>query len=306
MPKVKLSKSENARKRHRINTVENTEKENHVDAVFIPDPDDSGESDHIEDDLSSIGDEGNKQGDIEMGEEYSKTQTFQSYQKVLENYSTSQKKLKEEHIYNWIDGEMMYSDTLANDILLSEVQKKKVLASSPTDLFESIIISTMFNKRLSQRDYWSSKTLLRSDVVTSSMGRREFETIKSSIKFYKPDDEDAKDKAWRVRQILNIFNDNIKTFGYFCTALSIDEIMIKFYGKISFKQFIRGKPIRFGIKMWALCGSNGYLFHFDIYCGKNKKVDFLPRIAQGSQVVLQMLQEFLFKTSPRNRLQCHI
>ena len=174
----------------------------------------------------------------------------------------------------------------------------------------------MFNKRLSQRDYWSSKALLRSDV-TSAMGRREFETIKSNIKFHKPDDEYAKDKwrsnfcgnncvivflfsklkiadanikfhkpddeyakdkAWRVRQIMNIFNQNIKTFGYFCTALSIDEMMINFYGKISFKQFIRGKPIRFGIKKWALCGSNCYLFRIDIYCGRNEKVDLLPKI----------------------------
>ncbi|XP_033225641.1 piggyBac transposable element-derived protein 3-like [Belonocnema kinseyi] len=115
------------------------------------------------------------------------------------------------------------------------------------------------------------------------MGRREYEPIKSNIKFHKPDDEDAKDKAWRVRQM-----------------------MIKFSGKISFKEFIRGKPIRFGIKMLALCASNGYSFYFDIYCGKNEKFDFLPKIVQGSRVVLQMLQEFLLKTSPRNRLQYHI
>ncbi|XP_033213707.1 piggyBac transposable element-derived protein 3-like [Belonocnema kinseyi] len=31
------------------------------------------------------------------------------------------------------------------------------------------------------------------------MGRREFETIKSNIKFHKPDHEEAKDKAWRLK-----------------------------------------------------------------------------------------------------------
>lgn len=58
--------------------------------------------------------------------------------------------------------------------------------------------------------------------------------------------------------------------------------------------------------MWALCDSNGYLFNFDIYYGKNENIDFLPKISQGSRVVLQMLHDFLTKSSPRNRLQYHI
>jgi len=48
--------------------------------------------------------------------------------------------------------------------------------------------------------------------------------------------------------MLNKFRENIQSFGYFGTALSIDEMMVKSYARTSMKQFIRGKPIRFGLK----------------------------------------------------------
>ena len=39
--------------------------------------------------------------------------------------------------------------------------------------------------------------------------------------------------------------------------VSIDKSMIPYYGKHHAKQFIKGKPIRFGFKCWAICTSKG-------------------------------------------------
>ena len=40
--------------------------------------------------------------------------------------------------------------------------------------------------------------------------------------------------------------------------LAVDEMMVRFYGHHGLNHFLRGKPIRFGFKLWALCGlSNG-------------------------------------------------
>ena len=33
------------------------------------------------------------------------------------------------------------------------------------------------------------------------------------------------------------------------------------------KQFIRGKPISFGFKLWSITSFEGYLFHAEPYCG---------------------------------------
>ena len=44
--------------------------------------------------------------------------------------------------------------------------------------------------------------------------------------------------------------------------------MVPYFGRHSAKMFIRGKPIRFGYKIWSLCGEDGYPYHLKIYTGK--------------------------------------
>lgn len=45
--------------------------------------------------------------------------------------------------------------------------------------------------------------------------------------------------------------------------------MIKFKGRLSFRQYLPAKPVKWGVKMWSLCESTtGYLHRFQIYTGK--------------------------------------
>ena len=74
--------------------------------------------------------------------------------------------------------------------------------------------------------------------------------------------------------------------------LSIDESMIPYYGCHGAKQFISGKPIRFGFNMWALTTSLDYVLQFEPYQGAigwqaadNNK----PGI--GGAVVMDLLSE---------------
>jgi hypothetical protein len=45
--------------------------------------------------------------------------------------------------------------------------------------------------------------------------------------------------------------------------------MVPYYGHHSAKMFIRGKPIRFGFKLWVLAADSGYPFNVQVYCGKS-------------------------------------
>ena len=78
-------------------------------------------------------------------------------------------------------------------------------------------------------------------------------------------------------------------FGIFEEHLAVDEMIVKYYGHNTLKQFIRGKPIRFGYKFWALCGVSGYCYNFDLYCGKSSSEDKHADLLLGSKVVLNML-----------------
>jgi hypothetical protein len=72
---------------------------------------------------------------------------------------------------------------------------------------------------------------------------------------------------------------------------SIDESMIPYYGKHYAKQYIKGKPIRFGFKNWALCTSNGYMISFEVYTGKSQNNNEERIFGLGGDVVLKLLEK---------------
>ena len=51
------------------------------------------------------------------------------------------------------------------------------------------------------------------------------------------------------------------------------------------KQFIRGKPIRFGYKVWSLASSSGYMYHMQPYSGWH------TGLGQGPSVVLGLAEQ---------------
>ena len=52
-------------------------------------------------------------------------------------------------------------------------------------------------------------------------------------------------------------------------CLDMDESLVLFNGRLSFKQYISSKTARFGIKLYQLCTSNGILLDFLVYHGKS-------------------------------------
>ena len=52
--------------------------------------------------------------------------------------------------------------------------------------------------------------------------------------------------------------------------LGIDESMVPYCGVHSAKPYVKGKPVRFGYKLWMLCSSNEYPYNLEIYCGKDE------------------------------------
>ncbi|KRX12036.1 PiggyBac transposable element-derived protein 3 [Trichinella nelsoni] len=62
-----------------------------------------------------------------------------------------------------------------------------------------------------------------------------------------------------------------RQFGIFHEQLYIDEGMVPYFGHHSCKMFIRGKPIRFGYKIWTMSSTNGYPYALKIYAGRNER-----------------------------------
>ena len=72
------------------------------------------------------------------------------------------------------------------------------------------------------------------------MSRDDFLKIKQCIKYSKTSEKNEKNKIWRVRAITDIFRKNIQQFVFFSANMSVDESIIKFYGRCKLKQHIVG------------------------------------------------------------------
>ena len=120
------------------------------------------------------------------------------------------------------------------------------------------------------------------------MRRDIFEYLLSVVHFAN-NQEMNDDRYYKVRPIFDnlnkskIFCDNVRDF-------SVDEIMIPYYGRHSSKQFIRGKPIRYGYKVWCIATSKGFGVTFEPYCGKDTRVQD-ANLGQGPNVVLDLVKK---------------
>ncbi|XP_045110881.1 piggyBac transposable element-derived protein 2-like [Portunus trituberculatus] len=159
-------------------------------------------------------------------------------------------------------------------------------------IFIGILLFSGYHKVPSERDYWSTDKDLGVQIIQKAMSRNRYKLLKSVIHFC--NNEEAKDnthdKGFRIRSLFSLVKESFQQFGVFEECLSVDEMIVKYYGHNSLKQFIRGKPIRFGYKLWALCGVSGYCYNFDLYCGKTSQDEDYEGLLLGTKVVLKILE----------------
>ena len=92
-------------------------------------------------------------------------------------------------------------------------------------------------------------------------------------------------KVAKVLLLLDLLRANCQQFVVFHKCLSIDESMVPYHSLHSAKQNIKGKPVKFGYKLWMLCSNDRFPYNFEIYSGK----DSSRTSPLGSDVVRIML-----------------
>lgn len=74
--------------------------------------------------------------------------------------------------------------------------------------------------------------------------------------------------------------------------LSLDESMVSWRGRLSFRQYLPGKRHKYGIKTYVLAEPSGLTLKLIVYTGAK---DISSNVGHVSTVVLQLMQERLDK-----------
>ncbi|KRZ18149.1 PiggyBac transposable element-derived protein 3 [Trichinella zimbabwensis] len=71
-------------------------------------------------------------------------------------------------------------------------------------------------------------------------------------------------QTWKSKPLYDYVNTRLLQFGVFYEHLTIDELMVPFYGHHTSNMYMRDKPIRFGQKIYVLPSSDGYPYFMEL------------------------------------------
>lgn len=169
--------------------------------------------------------------------------------------------------------------------------QKNVLLNLTRDellVFFGGLLMSGYAKYPNKRMFWSREEDVPR-LLSESIRCNRFEQILRFLHLNDNSKIDPSDRLYKLRPFIEALNTSFSVHGGIDEHLSIDESMIPYYGKHYAKQYIKGKPIRFGFKNWAICSSSGYLINFSIYTGKDSSRE--STFGLGGDVVVKLIEQ---------------
>jgi hypothetical protein len=160
-----------------------------------------------------------------------------------------------------------------------ELSKKKMKEKDFYTWF-TIFLLMMIVRTRSLKDYWEKGPTFN-PTIRDLMPYKRFRAILSClhVTMVNPKDKEGhankteQNPMWRVQWLIDYFNTVFKRLYIPGPFVSMDEFMIPTKIRHFLKQFIKGKPHKWGIKLYmAACPTTGFCLHFQIHDGRQKKV----------------------------------
>ena len=116
---------------------------------------------------------------------------------------------------------------------------------------------------------WSTKTLYHGLWARAILPRERYFAILAFLHVVDPATEDPSNKLRKVESFIDDFKKKCSRLYKPRQHVAIDERMVKSRHRSGFRQYIKDKPTKWGIKLWVLAdSSNGYTVDFNIYIGR--------------------------------------
>lgn len=151
-------------------------------------------------------------------------------------------------------------------------------------------------------NYWSSDPLLNVSRVSNVMSSKRFKKITEALhcndnQSCPPRGSPEYDKLYKLRPLIDYLNNKYGSVYDCSSELSVDESMIPFKGRSSFKQYMPMKPVKRGYKVWCIADSQtGFVSKFDIYTGKSAVTESEKDLGLGEKVVFTLTENFANKS----------
>ena len=151
-------------------------------------------------------------------------------------------------------------------------------------------------------DYWSHDPVFGGPpiFVGRVMSRNKFQNIMKFLRFTRSEEVRDYHKPSHIESFLKLLRQKCKELIFVGLHIAIDESLIAWKGRLLFKQFIKTKRSRYGIKVFFLCPGapdwQGFSYDFEVYYGKDSsmhEIEAGQTLSKSEQVVLQLMMDLL-------------
>ncbi|XP_046677228.1 piggyBac transposable element-derived protein 4-like [Homalodisca vitripennis] len=104
--------------------------------------------------------------------------------------------------------------------------------------------------------------------------------------------EPANNRSFKIQNIVEYFNNKMRQIYYPDRELTIDEEMVLWRGRLVFRQYVKGKRHKYGIKIYSLNEPEGLMLRFHVYTGSH---DSCSGKGHTVKVVMKLMRDFLGK-----------
>lgn len=154
-------------------------------------------------------------------------------------------------------------------------QHARCLKWTPTDrsemtTFLAVIILQGLYPKVKEEAYFSYDGFGSTPYFARIMTYNRFFLLKMFLHFVDNDATHDRTKINKIRRVVDYFNRKFSELYTPGQDIAIDEILLKWHGRLSFAQKISSKAAQVGVKTYELCESKtGYLWAFRVYTGKD-------------------------------------
>lgn len=190
-------------------------------------------------------------------------------------------------------GQKLQTDTLTPS---SYLRKWKDTDISEMYVFFALMMLNSCNRKRDMKLQWSTDPLLHTPVFSRTMPRDRFFSILSMLHFSNNEQNQGTDRLYKVHEVLKRIKRSFSIMFQPFQDLVIDESMVLFKGRLIFKQYIRTKRHRFGIKLFVLCDcETGYVLDYIVYTGSQTEIDNIVELGVTGSVVTTLMKPYLNK-----------
>ncbi|XP_033361397.1 piggyBac transposable element-derived protein 4-like [Bombus vosnesenskii] len=126
--------------------------------------------------------------------------------------------------------------------------------------------------------YWTKRAVLETPIFRQTMPFMRF------LHFSDNETDDSKDRLRKIRPVINFCNQKFKEIYTPNEYVSIDESLMKYKGRLAYKQFNPSKRARFGIKIYKLCeATTGFCHGCKIYTDDSASENVVIELSKSNK-----------------------